>query len=231
MNGYFENMDVHDIDALASYMQVGLQQVIHDNKKFTGEDPKDMWLNTYFITHPQDVYMFIHEVIQGLGENVFDVSFPPEVIEYFCGKDVTEIPEKDIDLIHTAIYDDDKLHDMIFSEDGDMDENEAERKVTLLETLEPMIAKYGFFLDQFVRYAAFNAKSIEDLEDCIEACDLLIRNPRTRLDLFQDVIPKQIIRILDPAKRTANIMKKLKSSEMIACAQDVQETYHPDDLK
>lgn len=194
MNGYFKNVTADDIDAVVSYIQDCIGKAIRTTCRRPVWTSDEWWINIYFVEHPQDIHRFIEEVIQGLNENAFKISLSDEVIRELSDISLDGLTEEEIDLINANIVNID-----------DINVKNCDQKDPLLKALDPMIHMYWNFLDRIIEYFVAKAKTFEDLNDCIEACEILIKDPMFRMNILHCTISDRIIQILDPDKKAESV--------------------------
>ena len=213
MSGYFKNVTADDIDAAVSYIQSCLNDYLLETYRRNICSADNWWSHIYFANHPQDIRRFVEEVIQGLNESSFKISLPDEVIWRLSGRSLDELSEYETTLINTKIFNKKQIDDMLTNLKDDINQEDAPQ-VILLNDLNPMFRVYWVILQLLVEYFAFNAKTFEDLDDCTEACEILIQEPLINLHILHCTITNQIIQLLDPNGNTESLMNNITAHFM-----------------
>ena len=198
MNGYFKNVTADDIDAIVSYIQDCIGKAIRTTCRRPVWTSNEWWINIYFYEHLQDIRRFVEEVIQGLNENAFKISLSDEVIRELSGRSLDDLTEDEIKLIDASI---------INSENANAKDDT--QKDPLLKALDPMVHMYWNFLDRIIEYFVSKAETFEDLDDCIEACEILIKDPMFRMNILHCTISDRIIQVLDPDKKAESVRNNI----------------------
>ena len=198
MNGYFKNVTADDIDAIVSYIQDCIGKAIRTTCRRPVWTSNEWWINIYFYEHLQDIRRFVEEVIQGLNENAFKISLSDEVIRELSGRSLDYLTEDEIKLIDASI---------INSENANAKDDT--QKDPLLKALDPMVHMYWNFLDRIIEYFVSKAETFEDLGDCIEACEILIKDPMFRMNILHCTISDRIIQVLDPDKKAESVRNNI----------------------
>lgn len=193
MYGYFKNVTADDIDAAVSYVLECIGKAIRETCRRPVWTSDEWWINIYFVEHPQDIRRLIEEAIQGLNENAFKISLIDEVIWKLSGRSLDELTEEEIDLINKNI----------------INIKNGNQKDPLLKVLHPMIHMYWNILDRVIEYFVPKAETLEDLNDCTEACEILIQDPMLRMHELHCVISDRAIQILDPDNKAESLRNNL----------------------